>query len=184
MTRKTRAALATVALTAGLALSGCGGDSESKASAQEEWVASLCTKLAATTNEVVPPTTGGTSAGETKKAISGFLNELSNRLEEQQKVLADAGTPPDASAEVKQGYAKAQESLETAKTTLDRIASRFEKAKSGSADQLQDAVMKLGEDLADPATYQGPLLDLSAADPELKKIIESSKECAPILSTE
>ena len=183
MTRKVSAALATVALTAGLTLSGCGGDSEPDASAQQEWVASLCKNLAATTAEVEPPATAGATAAEVSASISGFLDELGSRLEEQQKILADAGTPPDASAEAKAGYAKAQESLETAATTLDGIATRFQKAKASNEDQLQKAILELGEDLADPATYQGPLIELSASDEGLKKAIESSKECAPILES-
>ncbi|HPU12159.1 MAG TPA: hypothetical protein PLQ19_00010 [Aeromicrobium sp.] len=184
MTRKVSAALATVALTAGLTLSGCGGgDSKPDASAQEKWVASLCKNLAATTAEVEPPATAGSSAAEVSASISGFLDELGSRLDEQQKILADAGTPPGASAEAKQGYAKAQESLETAANTLDGIATRFKKAKASSQDQLQKAILELGEDLADPATYQGPLIELSASDAGLKKAIESSKECAPILES-
>ncbi len=174
----TRAMLATVALAMTLGLAACGSDTP-QPTAQEKWASSLCKNLTATTEGLQAPSTDGVPEDEVKAVIVDFLTEMQTRLDTQQQVLADAGAPPEAKAEA---YDKAKASLDQASKTLDRITMRFSDSTGKSAEQRQAAMLELSESLTDPATYQGPLVELMNNDEGLRTTIEKTSQCDAILA--
>lgn len=204
MNRTTRATLALAAL--GLTLGGCvgGTDDESqdgtaapeatsaqttdaqkatakkgKATPQDAWAKDLCQGLAPTAEAIDPPATAGDDVAESKKQVLAFLTTLQERLQQQGKVLKEAGAPPKIDAAA---YKEARTSLTSGATTLEGVINRFEKADPKDAAQMQDSLVAVGEALSSSASYPGPLAELSAKDPQLKQAFANNEQCVAIMS--
>jgi len=180
MNRTTRVMLAGAAMS--VVLAGCTGSSdepEAKATPQEQWASSLCQAFEPTTAAVEPPATDDASPTESKEAITDFLRTLRDRLKAQEKVLADAGAPPEVDVTA---YDNAKKALAVSANTLQGVIKNLKAADPKDAKEMQATLMQVSSSLAESSSYQGPLAELSASNADLKQAFEKDGTCKSIMS--
>jgi hypothetical protein len=154
--------------TSGSSSSGGGGDAVA-------WAEKVCKSVEGDVAALSKtPDMDATDPQKAKDGMSAYLGSLATALGHMASGIKDAGPPPVSGAT--DAVSKLTDSLNQAKTTVETAKSNLDKASVTDAAALQDALSKVGEDLAKLGDLQDPTKALESND-TLKNAFETAPTC-------